>query len=261
MYQAIRPHLAQHRAVTDNDRRARFVTVAGLALMFIVVLVSAAIRLGQTASPPLDAAALLALRAAHRTAASLEVLVVIWLGWLVWRMPSKPPFLVRDVALAAAMTLALSVLGILAGQSPPPPAAMANLLGGLALTAIFAGTLRILHEPAVRAPAVAAGIGAVLLAVQCLLGAQLSVFHAPVSFPALPAHAMLGIMLASGAAWLALRNGNPLRRTAGFALAILVPVAGFTVLHYEGSAAAAFAHAAAVALLLVVSAYTRLRPA
>ena len=247
--------------MAGRDRRARSAAAAGLVLVYAVVLLSAAIRLGQAATPPLDAAALWALRAAQRIAASLEVLALIWLGLLVWRARRERPPLVRGVALAAAVTLALSVLGIVVGQTPPPAAAIGNLLGGLALAAIFAWTLRVLREPAVRAATVVGAIGAALLAAQCLLGARLAIYPAAASSPALPAHAMLGIVIASGAAWLALRiEHHRWRRAAAFTLAVLVPAAGFTALQYESSAAAAFVHAAVVALLVVAAAYSRLRP-
>lgn len=234
---------------------------AGLALVFAVVLLSAAIRLGQATEPPLEGGMLFALRAFHRTAASLEVLAVLWLGWYAWRVRGERPGLARGVGLAVAITVGLSVLGIVAGREPPPAAAAANLLGGLALTAAFAWTLGALREPAARAAGSVAAFGVVLLAVQCLLGALLSIFPAATAPLALPAHAMLGIVFASGAAWLALRIRHPRVRKAGFALAILVPVAGFTALQYEASAAAAFAHATVAALLVVAAAYTRFRPA
>jgi len=46
-----------------------------------------------------------------------------------------------------------------------------------------------------------------------------------------------------------------------FGLALAVPIAGFTALHYEYSAAAALVHAAAAALLLATAAYTFARAA
>ena len=52
-----------------------------------------------------------------------------------------------------------------------------------------------------------------------------------------------------------------MRKVLGFTLALLVPLAGFTALHFEHSAAAAFVHALAAALLIVAAAHTRLRPA
>src|SRR6185369_2380539 len=97
-------------------RRLAILASAGLGLVLLVVLVSVAIRLGQAATPPLGAGAMLALRAMHRSAASLEVLVVLWLAWLAWRGRSARPAFARGGALALAITLFLSVLGIAAGQ-------------------------------------------------------------------------------------------------------------------------------------------------
>lgn len=224
--------------------------------MFAVILVSAAIRLGQAAAPPLSSAVLSVLRGVHRTAASLEVLIVIWLGWLAWRAWTP---LAWRVAIAAVLTFALAALGLLAGRAPPAAAAMANLLGGLALAAIFAETLRLLRGPRHEATTLSAAIGAALVAAQCLLGAWLAVSRSVMSSVALPVHAVLGIALSAGGVWLALRMVRAQHRRAGVVLAMLVPVSGFTALQFETSAAAAFAHAVPVALLVIAAGYTRLR--
>lgn len=245
----------------DRERRVRNVAAAGLALVFAVVLLSATIRLGQGAVPPMGEGMLLLLRGLHRIAASLEVLVAAWLVWFAWRARTERPMLARGAALAGAITVALSVLGIVAGRTPPPAAAASNLLGGLALAAVFAWILGGLRRSDGPASDYVAGGGIALLVVQCLLGARLAVFPAAASSPALPAHAMLGIILACGTAWLARRIGRVQYRAASFALALLVPLAGFTALHFEHSATAAFAHAIVAALLVVAAAYTRLRPA
>ena len=55
--------------------------------------------------------------------------------------------------------------------------------------------------------------------------------------------------------------GSSTKQFTGFALALLVPLAGFTALHFEHSAVAAFAHASVAALLIAAAAYTRFRPA
>lgn len=233
----------------------------GLALVVVVIYVSAAIRLGQAAMPPIDTRTLSVLRAVHRTAASLEVIVALWLGWLAWRARGEQPDVARGVALALALTIALSVLGIAGGQTPPPAAALGNLLGGLALAAAFAWVLGRLGEPASQASVRFAQLGAALLAAQCLLGASLAILPGARASAALPAHGMLGIVLASAALWLALRSAPPARRAAGFALALLVPVAGFTALHFEHSSAAAFAHAAFASLLVIAAAHARFRTA
>lgn len=244
--------------------RARWVLVAtatGLALVLAVVLLSAAIRLGQAATPPLGDGMLLLLRALHRAAASLEVLAAACLAWVAWRVRAGRPALARGVALAVAITLFLSVLGIVAGRTPPPAAAAGNLLGGLALAAVFAWTLGELRRPAGPAADAVVAVGAVVVILQCLLGARLAVFPSAAASPALPAHALLGVLLACGAAWLARRIPRARQRAAGYALAALVPLAGFTALQFEHSALAAFAHAGAAALLVAAAAYVRVRPA
>jgi hypothetical protein len=233
---------------------------AGLALVLVVVLASAAIRLGQAAAPPFSNAALLALRAVHRTAASLEVLAVTWLGWLAWRARFERPQLAAGVALAVVLTAVLSVIGILAGQNPPPAAALANMLGGLSLAAAFAWLCGTLRPPVAPAARFVAGIAA-LLGLQCLLGARLSILPGAAASPALPAHAMLGIALTAFCGWIALRSTRPAQRKALLTAVLVVPVLGFTALQYESSLAAALLHAAAAALLVVGAAYGRLRPA
>lgn len=229
---------------------------ACLWLVLAVVVVSVAIRLGQAATPPLAAGELLALRAVHRTAASLEVLAMLWLAGLAWRARSERPQFARGAALAGALTLALSVLGIAAGQNPPPAAALGNLLGGLALAAVFARLIGDLRPCATTAPALVVRLGGALLVVQCLLGAGLSLYGPALASQAmLPAHAMIGLVLAASAVWLARLGKRPVQRAAGLVLALAVPVAGFTALHLEFSPSAAFAHAAAAALLLIAAVY------
>lgn len=199
--------------------------------MLAVVLVAAAIRLqGPT----------LALRAIHRVAASLEVIAVLWLAWLAWRARAERPGLLRGALLALALSAFLSIVGIAFGQTPPPAAAAANLLGGLALTAVFAWVL--------------AGSGSfpwwlgALLAAQLGLGARLAIVDRWA--PALPAHALLALPLAAALAWLGLGRVEGAAGKTLFALALLAPLAGFTALQYDHSPGAALVHAAAVALLL-----------
>jgi hypothetical protein len=204
-------------------RRERLAAGLGLALVLLVVVAAAGIRL-ETGIP--------GLRVVHRIAASLEVLVVLWLAWMDWRRPA--------VLLALALTALLSVVGIVAGQQPPPAAAAVNLLGGLLLAGVFAwiagGGNRALTP-----------IFAVLAA-QVALGAWLSI--ADRSGVAMPLHGLLAVALTPVLVWLAAG------RRVLVALALAAPVAGFTALHYEYSAAAALVHAVAAALLVAYSAYT-----
>lgn len=220
----------------ENLTAQRRAAALGLALLLTVVVVAAAIRL-EIGIP--------GLRIVHRIAASLEVLVVLWLAWMAWRRPA--------VLLALGLTALLSVVGILAGQQPPPAAAAVNLLGGLALAATFAWLLgKSRPGPDARGWGLTP-IFLLLLAAQAALGAWLSILA--LYSAALPAHAMLGLILAALLSWLV--RGRPLLA----ALALAAPLAGFTALHYEYSALAALAHAAAAAALLAASAYALARAA
>ena len=212
--------------------------VLRMALLLIVVIAAPAIRLEW---------AFIWVRAIHRIAASLEVLVVLWLAWMAWRRPA--------VQLALALTAILSVIGIVAGQQPPPAAATANLLGGLALTATFAWILgrKSGSDPKRINRALTPIFIAVLLALQLLLGAWLAIVDRWA--PALPAHGLLAVGLTALLVWVA--RARPLLLVP----AIATPLAGFTALHYEYSAAAALVHAAAAALLLATAAYAFARAA
>ena len=156
-----------------------FTTAAALSLgcVLAVVLVSAAIRLGSGFSV-LSGFQLMVLRGIHRTAASLEVLAVLWLAWMAWSARRAQPRRALAAGLALAVTAFLSVLGILAGQDPPPAAAMANLLGGLALTAIFAWLLGALEPDRAARAWRSSSPPAVCSTLQVFLGARLSICRA-----------------------------------------------------------------------------------
>ena len=217
-------------------RRERLAAALGVALVFLVVVAAAAIRL-DTGIP--------GLRVVHRIAASLEVVVVLWLAWMAWRR--------RAVQVALGLTALLSVIGIMGGQQPPPAIAAANLLGGLALAAVFAWLLgRSGSDPDPRGWGLTP-IFLFLLALQAALGAWLSIVA--LYGAALPAHAMLGLILAALLSWFV--RDRPLVA----ALALAAPLAGFTALHYEYSALAALAHAVAAAALLAGGAYALARAA
>jgi len=205
----------------------------GLALTLAVVIAAAGIRLDT---------GIAGLRIIHRVAASLEVAAVLWLAWIARRQPA---------ALAAlALTAILSAVGIIGGQQPAPAIAAINLLGGLALLALFAWILGRAAPGTFSGKRFLAPFAGVV-AVQVALGAWLAI--AGRYGAVLPAHAMLALVLAMGLGW---AGGKALG-----AAAIAVVLAGFTALHYEYSATAALVHAAAAALLVVSSAYSLARSA
>jgi hypothetical protein len=217
----------------ERDRRSVALAAAlGLALLLVVVVAAAAIRLGWAFGW---------VRAIHRVAASLEVLVVLWLVWLAWRRIA--------VQVALALTAVLSVIGIVAGQEPPPAAAAANLLGGLALTATFAWILGRSGKSGSDPDSFGWGLTPIflLLAVQLGVGAWLAIVER--TGMGLPIHGLLAVALTALLVWAARA------RSLLLVLALAAPLAGFTALHYEYSAAAALVHAAAVALLVAASAY------
>lgn len=219
---------------------------AGLVLVLVVIVFSVAIRIGEDAA---SAGLMRVLRGVHRVSASAEVLAAIALVWLAWR---------RSLAVAA-LTIFLSVLGILAGQKPPPLAALGNLLGGLALAAAFAWVLGRAHARAPQGRDRLARAAAVLLALQCALGAWVSLFAEELWTWTLAAHALLGFALAAGAAWLALRLARASQRFALLALALAAPAAGAASALFDQPLAASLAHAAAAALLVAAGAYAHAR--
>ena len=236
------------------------VAKAGLALVLVVVLVSAAIRLNSFGvAPMVSPPGLTALRALHRAAASLEVLAAAWLAWAAWRRETRSR---KAIGVVLALTAFLAVLGVVAGRTPSQGQAIGNVLGGLALAAAFAWVLGEEGSGTFSRQRAAGGkrfltpfllLGG-LLAVQSLIGARLSIFGRT-DLPALPLHALLGLGIAGLLAWLALAR---IQGRAGrwlFVLALGAPIAGFTALQYEYSAGAALVHAACAALLVAASAF------
>lgn len=210
-----------------------------LGLVLVVLFASAAIRLGLQ---PLGV-----LRGIHRTAASLEVLAMLALLWLAWRQTLP----------AAVLTVFLSVLGIAAGQEPPPAAATGNLLGGLALAAAFAWMLGRRAALGYRGWQVHAA--AALVALQCALGAWIALFAEELWSLPLLLHAVLGGALAAALAWLALRLQRAGARLALLGIALAAPAAGFASALFGQPPVASLAHAAAAALLVAAAAYAHAR--
>lgn len=228
------------------EPRFALAAATGLGLVLLVIVLSVAIRLGAEAA---SAGLLAALRGVHRTAASLEVLAALALLWLAWR--KALPVLV--------LTVFLSVLGIVAGQQPPPAAAVGNLLGGLALAAAFAWALGRAQGRAARRASRIGHAAAALLAAQCALGAWLAIFAKDLEAWALGAHTALGFALAAGAVWLALQLARAPQRLALFSIALAAPAAGIASAQFYQPLGASLAHAAAAALLVAAAAYAHSR--
>ena len=196
-------------------------------LVLTVVIAAAGIRL-KTGIP--------GLRIVHRVAASLEVVVVLWLAWMAWRRPA--------VLLALALTALLSVVGIIGGQEPPRAIAAINLLGGLTLAAVFAWMLREKGSGPFSGKRVLTPF-LLLLVVQIVLGAWLTIVER--TGAALPAHGLLAMGLAALVIFLGFEKRLLLA-------ALFTVLAGFTALHYEYSPMAALAHAITAALLVAITA-------
>lgn len=225
---------------------------AGLGFVIVVVIASAAIRLGAETFPP---EVILVLRGAHRTAALLEALVVLLLLWTAWRS--------RLVLAIAALTLLLSVVGVLAGRNPPAGAALVNILGGLALAGCFSALLAGQGAGVASRRSGQEGNRALtpiyffpMLALQALLGAIASVLVKEVVSWTVLMHALLGIALAAFVTRGALRLHEPLLRSGLLLLALVVPAAGFGAALFGLPAAGSLAHAAAVALLVSAAAFS-----
>jgi len=217
----------------------RALTAASLALVVVVVLASALIRL---AGEELGGA-LAFVRGVHRVAASAAALTILGAGWYGWREGRR-----ARAALVVVVMLALSALGAATGTEPPPLAAAGNLLGGLLLATLLAWWLgrdaRRGGEPLLHA------VAGLALA-QALLGAWSTIFEAnEVWTAALLAHATLGLATAGLAGWVALRA----RAWGLLALAAAAPLAGLVSALLDAPTPAALAHAAAAALLVVAAA-------
>lgn len=221
----------------SGPRRA--LTAASLALVLVVVLASALIRL---AGEELGAALVL-VRGAHRVAASAAALAILAAGWFAWREGRR-----AIAAAAVVLMLALSALGAATGAEPPPLAAAGNLLGGLALTGLLAWWLgrdaRRGGEPLMHAVAL-------LAALQAALGAWNTLFEDETWTVVLIAHATVGLAAAGLLGWIALR----LRVWGFLALAVAAPLAGFASALLDAPPAAALLHASAAALLVAAAGY------
>jgi hypothetical protein len=225
----------------SRERALRALATGSLALVLVVIVASAFIRLSQQ-----DLGAWMPLvRGTHRASASLATLLILCVCSLAWRAGRR--------ALAVAigvLTIALSILGAATGISPPPAAQAGNLLGGLVLAALLA---RLVF------PASAIwGAFLLVLAVQIGLGAWLSMFADELWSWTLLVHAVLGSGLAAVLVRAALRQPRPGERVALVALALAVPAAGAAAALFGVPLTAAVAHTTAVAALAMAAASVRI---
>lgn len=224
--------------------KTRGLTAASLALVLVVLVASAVIRM---AAEELGAA-LLYVRGLHRVAASAAALTILAAGWLLWRAGRR-----AQAAGLVGLMLALSALGAATGTQPPPWAAAGNLLGGLVLAAALAWLLgrerRRGGEPLLHA-------AAALLVAQAALGAWSSIFETEAVWTfALLGHATLGLALAALVAWRALHA----RAWGLLAFACLAPLAGFASGLLDAPLGPALAHALSAALLTAAVAFAHAR--
>jgi len=213
----------------------RRLTAASLALVLVVVLASALIRL---AGPELGAL-MPAVRGVHRVSASAAALAILAVGWFAWRAGRRPL-----AAATVALMLALSALGAVTGTTPPPAAQAGNLLGGLALAGLLAWLLNTKERLSGKR-----FLWITLICTQAVLGAWLSIFAEELWSLPLIAHATLGLALIGAIIWLSSF------RIPFLLLAVAVPVTGIAAALLGQPLAASLAHAAAAAFLIAAAAW------
>lgn len=229
--------------------RIRFAAAIGLALMAAVLFASGALRLG--AGDALLGPLSPFFRALHRTVATAEVLVVLWLCWLAAQARQRLPMVFAAALFALAVTVVLSAVGIAGGRNPPAALSAINLLGGLALASALAVALARARpsETGRLRPPVLAAIG--LLSLQVGLGVAMTIGRAGDAL--LPLHGLVAMPLSGLACWLALTD-RAMRSRLLAAAALVAPLAGMSALHFDHSAVAALAHSASAALFVIAGA-------
>jgi heme A synthase len=241
-------------------------SAASLVLVLAVIAASAYIRLSASSATPPSAANIDGVRIAHRVAASLAAIAVLVLALLAWRARRA-----RAPAFAAlAVTLALSALGAATGTSPPPPAVLGNLLGGLALAALLARALGQAWPRGIGTPTRGAATHGLLRlalsigAAQAVLGAGVALSGKVVDLVWLLAHVALGASLAILCGWIGValsRAGLKAQGLVLIVLAALAPVAGTLAALIELGPLASIAHPVLAALLLAALAGAHARSA
>lgn len=112
------------------------------------------------------------LRLAHRTLATLSLLLTLYLLWQCKRSPALTD-VARPVAWLLYLMLALAVLGVWSGEPRLTVIVFLNLLGGLSLVSFSWRIVLAIHavEPPKPHPPLTLRAGALLLTVTILLGA------------------------------------------------------------------------------------------
>ncbi len=261
------------RGAPDSPWLARIAALS-LALVLAVAATSAYIRLGTTPraceqglrcaassiSTPIEAPGIAAVRAVQRVAASASALAIIALAALALRRSSAQ---LAPALGALGVAAGLTVIGLAAGISPPPNAAMANLLGGVVLVALLAwmlGRLQPARFPAGRGALVALA----LVLAQSGFGAWLSTRLDPPGLAVALAHAALGLAAATAAIVAGLRtlgSGAPRLGLGLAALSLLALAAGLSVLAFDAPFAAGVAHNVVASFLAAALAYAAARTA
>jgi len=228
-------------------RAGAVIAAAAWALMLAVVAASAYIRMSPAPGADVELA-----RGVHRASASLAGLAVLLLAsYALWRRALVPGALA-----ALALTVFLALLGRAAGSAPPPPAAIGNLAGGVALAAALAWSFGRAVAPwpfaAHERPLALGALAAAVL--QIAFGAWMATFL-PADQPSLApwVHAATGIAAAALAAWLGLRLARAELARQGSALIVLAALAlatGTASLLLELPTLASLAHPMATVLLL-----------
>jgi cytochrome c oxidase assembly protein subunit 15 len=134
--------------ITASGKTTARLALGLTALMIVIVGFSAWLRLLASGlgcadwpacyGPPDGARATPAwAMAVHRAAAMLFGAGMLWLLWRAWRARREAPALLRDTAIALALTLALTVLGLYTPMPRFPLVTLANVTGGMLLLALL----------------------------------------------------------------------------------------------------------------------------
>lgn len=173
-----------------GDRARRFAAVAatiGCALVFAVIVASAYLRISH-AGPGWSGFSGLA-RVVHRLAASAEAVLAVMIVVVCWGARRSWGGGALTAATIAALTVFLTLLGIVTAEAQSPAVTLGNLLGGMSLLGAF--WLLRLQARGVAAPDTSAtaywmGFGVALLALQVALGGLVSAHGAAQACATLP---------------------------------------------------------------------------